>query len=389
MPQHDPIIMTITDHFGFLVDPREDRRCLHDLEVIIVIALLAVISGADDFEEIAAYARAKQQWLEQHLDMPHGVPSAPTFWRVFSMLDAEDFVICFQNWVEAIAARAEGEVMHVDGKTVRGSNKRNRSLGPLHIVNVWSSTQRLVIGQHVTDAKSNEITAIPPLLRSLQIEGCGITTDAMGCQREIAATIVEQGADYVLQVKGNQETLLNQIEVLFESKTCDSVSEQTRDVDHGRIEHRQAQVISDLEMITVKEDWAGLESVIMIKSTRQVGHETSHNERYYISSIADLDADRALEIVRSHWTVENQLHWVLDVCFSEDASQVGKDHCAQNLALLRKWAMNLLRLEPSKMSMKRKRKKAGWDDNYMFKVLSHAPATPPSWLNRPDARMRR
>jgi predicted transposase YbfD/YdcC len=369
-------IATIVAHFSDLEDPRESNR-RHLLIDIIVIAICAAICGADNWVDVELFGRAKLAWLRQFLALPHGIPTHDTFRRVFARLDAEQFQACFAEWVQAVSQVLAGQVVAVDGKTVRRSHDRSIGRQALQLVSVWATENRLVLGQRQVDGKSNEITAVPLLLEALDVSGCTVTTDAMGCQTQIAQTVLAQGADYMLAVKKNQGRLYEIIAGLFnDAQELEQVAydyHKTVDKGHGRIEIRECWTTSDpdyLQYINDPYHWAGLRSLVMVRCERH--SETKHTiePRFYITSL-ESDAETALEVVRSHWHIENRLHWTLDIAFREDDCRIRKGNGAQNFAVLRRIALNLLRQETTaQCGIAAKRKKAGWDHDYLLKVLA-------------------
>lgn len=369
---------SIVECFAELSDPRVERTKRHALLEIMVIALCASICGADDWVEVELFGRSKEGWFRTFLALRHGIPSHDTFGRVFARLDPEEFQRCFAAWVQAVAEVTKGQVIAIDGKTARRSHDRGMGKQAIHMVNVWASANGLALGQTKVAEKSNEITAIPELLRMLDVSGCIVTIDAMGCQKEIAQEIVAGGADYVLAVKENQGRLYEDVRDLFtgaaafdyEAVPYDAFMTTTKG--HGRLETRECRVITDPRILEYVEDrglWANLQSVAEVTGTRRIGEVVTVEARYYISSLPG-NAKRLGEAVRSHWSIENSLHWVLDIAFREDESRVRKEHGPENIAVLRQMTLNLLKQETAvKAGIKAKRLKAGWDNDYLLKVL--------------------
>jgi predicted transposase YbfD/YdcC len=370
---------SIGEHFNDLEDPRMERTKHHQLLDIIAIAICGVICGADSWVDLELFGRSKEEWLKRFLSLPNGIPSHDTFGRVFALLDPAKFAQCFTSWVKAVSQLTQGQVIAIDGKALRRSHDRANGKSAIHMVSAWASANHLVLGQLKVDDKSNEITAIPELLEVLELSGCIVTIDAMGCQKDIARQIVEQGADYVLALKENQGQLYREVTDTFKSGLGSAFEGlqhdfyQTVGKGHGRIETRQCWVVSEpevLEYLNEKGAWAGLSSVAMVRSKRVVGDEESVESRYYISSLQG-EARQLLEATRTHWEIENCVHWVLDIAFNEDDSRVRQGHAPQNLAVVRHLALNLLKMEQtSKGGVKARRKRAGWDEDYLLKVLS-------------------
>jgi len=367
----------IEKHFGPLKDPRALHSIEHLLIDIIVIALCATICGANDWEAVSAYGVDKYEWLKTFLALPNGIPSHDTFIRLFARLNPEELQSCFISWMQEVHKLTNGDLLNVDGKTLRGAKERGNNRSFIHMVSVWSATNHLVLGQRKVDEKSNEITAIPELLRLLEIKNCLVSIDAMGCQTEIAKTIIEQGADYVLALKANQGNLYEDVTQLFkgsvahENNNVENQFHTTLEKGHGRIEIRRYSVMGNTEYLSGAEKWLGLKSIGMVESERRVNGRISDVERrYYILSI-ESDVQRFANAVRHHWSIENQLHWVLDVGFQEDSLKGCQGHSAETLAVMRHIGMNLLSQEKTtRVGIKNKRLKAGWNNHYLETVLS-------------------
>jgi predicted transposase YbfD/YdcC len=370
----EPASARLFDAFAQVRDPRR-ANARHRLFDIFVIALCAVISGAEGWEDMEEYGQAQAEWFQQFLELPHGIPSHDTFRRVLSRLKPDELSQCFMSWTAALHESLDGDIVAIDGKTLRRSFDHAASQGAIHMVSAWANAHRLVLGQLKVDDKSNEITAMPQLLRLLELEGAIVTIDAMGCQKEIAQTITEQGADYVLALKDNHPTLHGEVQLLFEDvkaeRLADITSEHhmTIDADHGRLETRHYWMTADIECLGVKASWANITSVGLVEAHREVGGEVSIEQRFFLTSLP-CDIVRFAQAVREHWGVENALHWVLDVSFREDECRIRQGHGAQNMAVLRHMALNLLRRESDhKRGIKARRKRAGWDRAYLFQVL--------------------
>ena len=370
--------ISIIDHFASIDDPRMERTKKHKLGDIIAISICAVISGADGWVDIETFGNAKLEWFETFLELPNGIPSHDTFGRVFSIIDAQVFQDAFTEWTKMVWEATQGQVVAIDGKTVRRSADKANGKSPIHMVSAWATANGVSLGQVKTEDHSNEITAIPELLKTLELAGCVVTIDAMGCQKKIARQIVKQGADYVLAVKKNQPRLWEDIVETFEYgertgfSTIEHDSFETVNKGHGRVERRRCWATSAPSVIGYANDrgeWANMNSVAMIESTRWINGETSVHRRYFISSLP-ARADRILSAVREHWGVENGLHWTLDVSFGEDGSVIRVGHAAENMSTLRRVALNLVKGEKSlKIGVAAKRKRAGWDLEYLRKIL--------------------
>lgn len=370
--------ISLLEHFADLSDPRIDRTKLHALSDILVIAVSAVICGAEGWTDIEEFGKSKEGWLRKLLPLTNGIPSHDTFRRVFERLDPDQFEACFLSWIKSLAPMT-GQVA-IDGKTLRGSHDQTKGKKALHLVSAWASECRLVLGQVATAEKSNEITAIPELLTMLDLSGCLVTIDAMGCQTNIAAQIIAQEGDYLLAVKDNQKNLAHDVTELFDIEFAQTepfegfAHEYAKTIDkgHGRIEIRECWIITDPELLQYLrnfEVWSELKTIALVRGTRRVNGVESVQDRYYISSLTG-DARTILQAVRHHWGIENSLHWVLDVVFREDQARMRQGDTAHNFAMLRHIALNLLRAQKSgPKSVRGKRLKAAWDNDFLLKVL--------------------
>jgi len=375
----EPELGSLKKCFGKVKDPRIDRTKRHKLIDIMIIAILAVICGADSWVDVEMFGNSKKEWLKTFLELPNGIPSHDTFGRVFALLNPQEFEAGFLEWVHLIQELSRGQVIAIDGKQLRGTKDLPAGQSAMYMVSAWATANQLVLGQRKVEDKSNEITAIPQLLKALDLVGCIVVVDAMGTQTKIAKAIIEQEADYILAVKENQGNLYEDIHDLFEDdwkyNFVGAPYSYAKVVtkNHGRLEIRQCWSISDPEYlanIREVERWKGVKSLVMILSERQIGEEREVQDRYYITSL-ESNAKKILQAKRSYWGIENCLHWVLDIAFNEDHSRVRKDHAPQNLAILRHMALNLLKLEITvKAGIKAKRLKCGWDTDYLLKVLA-------------------
>ena len=371
-----PPKITILDHFKDLEDKRVERTKRHKLIDIVTIAICAVICGADSWVLMETYGKKKEEWLKQFLELPNGIPSHDTFARVFARIDPQQLQNSFLSWIKSINKITEGEVIAIDGKTLRHSYDKGKDKGAIHMVSAWATTNRLVLGQCKVDEKSNEITAIPELIKVLDIAGCIVTIDAMGCQKQIVKSIVDKSGEYVIALKKNQGNLYKNVEEIFKEAIAKRFEGfkysdyHTKEDEHGREEIRHYLMLSDIqERIDSGKKWMNLQSVGMVEYIRKVNGKTKVETRYYISSLTD-NAKLLGESVRSHWSIENSLHWVLDVALREDDCRIRKDNAPQNFAVLRHIAVNAVGKEKSqKLGIKNKQVCAGWDNEYLEKIL--------------------
>lgn len=380
-------------HILKLDDPRIERTRRHKLLDIVMIVVSAMICREEGWENIAYWAELRTDWLASFLELPNGIPSHDTLRRVFERIDAKALQRCLIDWITAVRASWAGQVVAIDGKTIRGAGQADTGMPILHSVSAWASDARLSLAQIKTDEKSNEITAIPYLLDLIDIAGCIVTIDAIGCQTEIAKKIVKKKADYVFALKGNQPNLLENVSGFFETELANGFRDarhqylKTVDKGHGRLEIREYWHSDDIAWMSERIQWAGLASFGMVKRTRTLKEKTSSEIQFYISSLS-LDVARFEHAVRSHWSIENSMHWVLDVTFNEDGCRIGKDHSAENLAILRRTALNLLRKEGAfpDISAPKKRMRASLDLPFFNHVLLGAPYSPPPKEPRPPRR---
>lgn len=353
--------------FRDLEDPRGGNAQRHELLDILFIAICTILSGGETCTDMAAFARVKRDFLLQFIEMRNGPPSHDTFSRVFRLLDPASFHGCFVSFMQRFTGDCKG-VIALDGKALRRSMSKAKSLSPLHLVQAFAVEARLVLGQQKVDSKSNEITAVPELLKILSLEGCTVTADAMHCQRDIARQVVKQKGDYVLALKGNQGTLHDDVATFLDDPETPLEMTETVDADHGRIETRKAFVSTRINWLRERHDWPGLSAIGKIERTRENNGQITRETSYYLMS-APLSPERFGVIARAHWGIENALHWVLDVTMNEDQLRNREGHGPENLALLRRLALNLAKLEPTKGSMRGKLKRAAWDETYLYNLL--------------------
>jgi predicted transposase YbfD/YdcC len=366
--------MNFLDIFGQLDDPRIERKKLHPMPEILLLTLCAVICGAESWDDIELFGKSKLMFLCQYLPYESGIPSDDTLRRFFRAIDTTQFQRLFVKWIQAwLSPEVAGKVVAIDGKTLRGSHDGEQL--PIHLVSAFASEAGIVLGQVKTSEKSNEITAIPELLEWLDVRGAIVTIDAMGCQKAIAEKIIDKGGDYLLALKGNQSSLHDDVRLHFEQPAPASLarmtSAETIDKGHGRIEVRQCRLSTDIDWLRERHpEWKNLNNIVAIDSQRFIGDTITQETRYFISS-SQAPAAQMLAAVRLHWGIENQLHWVLDMSFGEDQSRIRKDNAPTNVAIIRHAALNMIRKTPKKrMSVKRMRKAAGWDDSLLTEILA-------------------
>jgi predicted transposase YbfD/YdcC len=370
---------SLEEVFGDMPDPRVVGRCDHPLMEIILVAVCAVLCGAENWSEVEEFGESKAGWLKQYLELPAGIPSHDTFARVFRLLDGQAFQERFLKWVEGTFHIARGQVIAVDGKTARGSRDSHRGQEAIHLVSAFAHTSGVLLGQRKVDNKSNEITAVPELLKTLFIQDCIVTVDALNCQKDIAQTIIERGAEYVFTLKANHPHLHQDVVEWFEWAKARAFRDvehtfcETVNKGHGRIEIRRCYALSDpqaFQALAHYDGWTGLQSIAVVYRERRLPDRTQTETAYFLSSLP-ADAERILDASRAHWAVENTFHWTLDVTFAEDACRVRLDNAPENFAVLRHIAFNILKRDPSKGSLKRKRFRAALDDSFLANLLSH------------------
>ena len=363
----------LIEHFSKLEAPRVDRNKKHELIDVIVLCVCAVLSGAEGWSDIEEFGRTKLDWLRRYVPLANGVPVDDTIARIISALSVSGFQECFMSWMKEAVELGEGELIALDGKTHRRSHDRKRGVKALHLVSAWACRNGVVLGQVKTDEKSNELTAVPELLEKLELKGCIVTLDAMGCQRAIAAQVQEGGGDYVLSLKRNHRGLEAEVRGYFEAAREEDYNrpeignEETSEEGHGRIEHRSYFLSTDLSSLSGVEKWRGLKGIGLVESERHGEGRVSIEQRYYLTSLGDVK--RFQQAVRSHWGIENQLHWRLDVTFREDESRIRRGNGPHNMGVIRHVAMNLLKGEKTKISYRKKRVRAALNDDFRAKLL--------------------
>ena len=360
-------------YLSIIHDPRLDRKKLHLLTDILFIGVCASLCGCDTWEDIHLFAMTREDWLRNYVELPNGIPSVDTIARVFSLIDPAEFETAFRNWVCTLYEVKEGNIIAIDGKRLRGSYGAEQSA--IHMVHAFAAESGLALGQVKTLEKSNEITAIPELLDALLIRGSIITLDAMGCQKKIVEKIIDRGGDYVISLKGNQGNLHDDVKLFLETEKqrnfCKTPHDyyETVEKGHGRVETRRYWITDKIDWLDPEQKWKGLMSIGLVESERYVKGEASHEMRCFICSI-EPNAEKFARAVRQHWAVENNLHWQLDVTFDEDKLRARMKNAAQNLAVMRRMVLNVLKQEKSKGSLKGKRKKAGWSEQYLLQLLT-------------------
>ena len=376
--KHSSIVLKtkpiVLDIFSKIKDPRINRRKRHILSEIIVLAICAVVAGSDDWVGVEEFAIDRYNWFKSFLSLPNGIPSHDTFGRVFSLISPTEFEACFLEWISLLRFKIPGEIVAIDGKTLRRSHDKKNGKSAIHMVSAWASENALVLGQLKTDAKSNEITAIPQLIELLDLSGCIVTIDAMGCQKDIAGLIVDKQADYVLSLKENHGNLFDEVQQFFLKKLADNFEKsslsycQTSTKNHGRFEVRRYWVTDQISELKHTAPWKNLNLIGMVESQRTVRGETVIERRFFISSLQN-NVQLFAKAVRQHWGIENSVHWTLDIGFREDESRIRTGHAPENMAVLRHIALNLLRSDETPLGIKNKRLKAARNIGYLAHVL--------------------
>ena len=356
----------LREHFEGISDPRQRHKVQHSLLEIVIMTICAVVAECEAWYQIFHYCETKESWFRKKLKLKlkNGIPSHDTFERVFSLINPKELEACFFSWTNAVSVKTKGEIVSVDGKTVRGS--KDAKAKALHMVSAWANKNQLVLGQVKTDEKSNEINAIPTLIELLDLKGCIVTIDAMGCQKEIAKKVIEAEADYVFGLKGNQSSLHDDTKLYFENEAVEKTT-LTREKGHGRIETQEYFLETELDWLHQKPEWAGLNAIGMVRSRVLEKDILREETRYFITSLTDVETFS--EAVRKHWGIENSLHWCLDVGFNEDKSRIRKDSSGENFSVIRKIALNILKEDDAKMSVKARRHRCAYDDDYLCKIL--------------------
>jgi len=364
----------LQEYFSSLTDPRQQGKVKHNFLEIIVMTICAVMAGCDVWDDIADFCRAKESWMREslHMKLENGIPSHDTLQRVWGMIEPKEFEHCFHSWVSTVYQATDHEIVSIDGKTLRRSGSKNQN--PLHMVSAWANKNQLVLGQIATDEKSNEITAVPELLEVLYLKGCIVTADAMSCQKAITEKIAEKGADYVLSLKDNQPLLCAEVKDFFKEVEEDPEKHpevqmtKTNDKGHGRIETRKYYLLANPDWMLYADGWENLNAIGMVCSRVQTGDEITEERRYFISSLTSVK--HFSKAARAHWGVENSLHWCLDMTFREDYSRMRKDYSAENMAVVRHIALDILKRHPAKISMARKRRRCSYDEPFLAEVIA-------------------
>ena len=374
--RHKASQQSLSFYFSFITDPRVQRTQAHSFHDILMIAICALLCGAENFVEFERFGQAKHDWLSRFLKLPNGIPSHDTFGRVFALLDPRQFSECFTHWTRSLRQSFAAEIIAIDGKTLRRSHDRAKGREPIHMVSAWARENGLVLGQRKVDSKRNEITAIPELLRGLDLAGGIVTIDAMGCQKQIAQAIGAAQADDVLALKGNQGHLHGEVESFLEDAQVNGFAGvahdflETSEQGHGRRETRRYWITEEIAWLSALDQWEKLRAIGMVESIRQNQGQVTTERRFYLCSIG-ADAPTFARAVRGHWAIENSLHWSLDVSFGEDQCRVRAGHAAENFAILRHLVLNLLKADTTKkVGLKAKQKCAGWDHHYLLSLLS-------------------